>query len=272
MYHKRFKPAALWSDGFVSSEPLACTIDTTVTPQLLAEVAQAHALGRRLFIGTTNLDTGRLVIWDMGAIASRGTPDSLVLYRKIVLASASPPGFFPPVRIDVTVNGQTFTELHVDGGTTAQVFFRSSMIEIERAEFAEGRRPLAGSSVYVIIAGKSFPDPKCVDDRALKIAGRSLGALTYAQTHNDLVRIYTLTLVTGMNFRVATIPQDWPIHEDSMVFDQAAMGSLFERGHQWALAGHQWVDHPPVLDASEQSIPRSGTQFAAPLPGLAPAG
>ena len=150
----------------MSSEPLACTIDTTVTPQLLAEVAQAHALGRRLFIGTTNLDTGRLVIWDMGAIASRGTPDSLVLYRKIVLASASPPGFFPPVRIDVTVNGQTFTELHVDGGTTAQVFFRSSMIEIERAEFAEGRRPLAGSSVYVIIAGKSFPDPKCVDDRA----------------------------------------------------------------------------------------------------------
>ena len=28
--------------------------------------------------------------------------------RKVVLASASPPGFFPPVKIDVTVNGQTY--------------------------------------------------------------------------------------------------------------------------------------------------------------------
>jgi predicted acylesterase/phospholipase RssA len=264
IYRKRFKPAVLWSDSFVFSEPLKRMIEASISPQLLCEVAIAHAQGRRLFIGTTNVDTGRLVIWDMGAIASSGKPDSLALYRKIILASASPPGFFPPVHIDISVNGRNYTELHVDGGTTAQVFFRSSMVQIDPAEFSGGGRPLVGSCVYIIIAGKAFPDPKCVTDRAVKIAGNSLGALTYAQTRNDLIRIYTLSLLTGMDFRVATIPQDWPIQEDSMVFDQASMRSLYDRGYQWAVAGAAWADVPPVLDASQQSIPRAGTQFLAP--------
>lgn len=265
IYHKRFKPAVLWSDSFVSSEPLERMIEASVSPQLLSEVAMAHAEGRRLFIGTTNVDTGRLVIWDMGAIASSGKPESLMLYRKVILASASPPGLFPPVHIDISVNGQTYSELHVDGGTTAQVFFRSSMVQIDASEFSEGHRPLVGSCIYIIVAGKDFPDPKCVADRAVKIAGNSLSALTYAQTRNDLIRIYTLTLLSGMDFRVATIPKDWPIHEDSMVFEPATMCSLYNRGYQWALAGHAWADVPPVLDASQQSIPRAGTEFIAPL-------
>ncbi|HEY4312835.1 MAG TPA: patatin-like phospholipase family protein [Pirellulales bacterium] len=264
VYHKRLKPVALCSDAFVSSAPLERAIAATVTPQLLCEVAQAHAQGRRLFIGTTNLDTGRLVIWDMGAIAASGTADSLALYRQVILASASPPGFFPPVPIDVSVNDQRFTEMHVDGGTTAQVFFRASLVPIDASEFAGGAQPLAGSCVYVIVAGKSFPDPKCVEDRVLKIAGRSLSTLTHAQTRNDLVRIHTLTLVTGMDFRMAAIPQDWPIPEDSMAFNPAAMCSLFERGYQLALAGREWLDLPPTLEPSQQSIPRSGTRFATP--------
>jgi predicted acylesterase/phospholipase RssA len=270
IYRKRCKPAVLWSDSFVDSEPLERLIEETITSRLLCEVAMAHAQGRRLFVGTTNLDTGRLVIWDMGAIASSGQPGSLALYRKVVLASASPPGFFPPVPIDVSVNGQTYTELHVDGGTTAQVFFRSSMLQVDASEFSGGRAPLAGSSVYIIVAGKAFPDPKCVEDRALTIAGSSLGALTHSHTRNELIRIYTLTLLTGMDFRLAAIPQDWPIQENSMEFDTASMRSLYARGYQWAASGCAWADVPPVLDASQQSIPRAGTQFLAPVEVRAP--
>jgi len=265
IYRQRFKPAALWSESFVSSEPLKRRIEESIDPQLLSSVAQAHAEGRRLYIGTTNVDTGRLVIWDMGAIASSGKPESLALYRKIILASASPPGFFPPVQIDVSVNDRTYTELHVDGGTTAQVFFRSSMLPMDASELIKGPRPLAGSCIYIIVAGKAFPDPRCVDSRALKIASSSLGALTYAQTRNDLVRIYTLSLLTGMDFRVAAIPQDWPIQEDSMAFDPASMRSLYNRGYQLVVAGSAWADVPPVLDASQQSIPRAGSQFLVPV-------
>lgn len=265
IYRERFKPAVLWSESFVDSKPLERMIAESISPQLLCEVSRAHLLGRRLYIGTTNLDSGRLVIWDMGAIASSGKPDSLELYRKIVLASASPPGFFPPVPIDVTVNGCTYTELHADGGTTSQVFFRSSMLGIDPAEFQNGQQPLAGSRIYIIVAGKAFVDPECVESRALKIAENSLSALTYAQTRNDLIRIYTLTLLTGMDFHVANIPQDWSIAKDSMEFDKKAMVSLYNRGFQRAKANLAWADVPPVVHASEQSIPRSGTEFLAPL-------
>ena len=272
IYRKKSKPAVLWSDSAASSEPLRQLIQQKITPQLLCAVAQAHAQGRRLYVGTTNLDTGRLVIWDMGAVASGSQGDALGLYRKIILASASVPGFFPPVSIDVTVNGRKYTELHADGGTTAQVFFRASMLDIDPSQFAGGRRPLAGSRVYVIVAGKAFPDPKCVEQRALKIAASALGALTYAQTRNDLVRIYTLTMLTGMDFRLATIPQNLPLNPDSLAFDPAEMQRLYQCGFQMASTSQAWADAPPVLDASQQSIPRAGTNFLVPIEAAMGAG
>ncbi|MFO0895887.1 MAG: patatin-like phospholipase family protein [Pirellulales bacterium] len=266
IYRMRHKPAVLWSVSAADSRPLEQLIESQVDCQLLAAVAQAHAQGRRLYVGTTNLDTGRLVIWDLSAIAASGRPDAVALYRKVVLASASVPGFLPPVKIDVTVNGRSHTELHVDGGTTAQVFFRASMLRLEPQQFAGGRRPLAGSNLYVIVAGKSYPDPKCVEPKALTIAASSLGALTSAQTRNELVRIYTLTLLTGMQFHMSAIPQHWPLNDDSMSFDRAEMQCLFDQGYRLSLAGQAWDEVPPVLDASEQSQPRAGTEFLAPPP------
>lgn len=261
IYRTRFKPAVLWSDSFASSEPLKQLIEAQISPRLLCAVAAAHAEGRRLYIGTTNLDTGRLVIWDMGAIASSGQCDALQLYRNVVLASTSVPGFFPPVSIDVTINGCRYTEKHVDGGTTAQVFFRGSMLQLDTSQTGSPKAPLAGSRVYIIVAGKYFPDPKCVNDRAVKIAGSALGALTYAQTLNDLIRVYTLTLLTGMDFRVTAIPQAMKISGDSLSFEQDEMQRLYCRGYQMASSGQVWSDTPPVLDASEQSIPRAGVNF-----------
>ena len=95
-------------DAAYSSEPLANLIDESVTVELLAEVRAAHACGRRLFVGTTNLDTGRPVVWDMGAIAASSRPDRREHFRDVLLASASVPGALPPVRIPVTYNGKTY--------------------------------------------------------------------------------------------------------------------------------------------------------------------
>ncbi len=264
IYHERPKVSLLWSDSAASSGPLQNTIRKQITPEILRAVAAAHAEGRRLYVGTTNLDTGRLVIWDMGAIASSGRGDATELYREIVLASASVPGFFPPVSIDVTINDHRYTELHVDGGTAAQVFFRASMLNLQAEDFANGRRPLAGSSIYIIVAGKAYADPQCVTPKLFDIAGNSLSALTYAQARNDLIRIYTLTLLTGLDYNVATIPQDLPISADSLKFEQASMRKLYSQGYQLAAANRVWAKVPPVVDASQQSIPRAGVQFFAP--------
>ena len=261
IYRRRPELAVLWSDSAASSAPLKRQIDSQINRCVLAAVAAAYAQGRQIYIGTTNLDTGRLVIWDMGAIAASGRPEALQLYRDVVLASASVPGFFPPVPIEVTVNGQQYTEKHVDGATTSQLFVRASMLNLDPATIRPDRRPLVGSHLYVIVAGKLFPDPRCAAPRALSIGENALSALTSASTRNDLVRTYTLSLLTGMSFHVAAIPQDFPTNKSSMAFDQEEMRRLYAQGYQLAAAEQMWRDTPPVVAPSEQSVPRAGTQF-----------
>ena len=61
--------------------------------------------GRLLLILTTNLDQGRPVIWNIGAIAESGKPGARELIVDVLLASTSMPGIFPPVMFNVTVGG-----------------------------------------------------------------------------------------------------------------------------------------------------------------------
>ncbi len=151
-----------------------------------------------------------------------------------------------------------------DGGTTAQVFFRASMLDLDRSQIDSGHKPLAGSRVYIIVAGKVFPDPKCVNENALKIASSALSALTYAQTRNDLGAHFHVDDDYGMDFRLAAIPQEMPFDPDSLSFDPAEMNRLYQCGFRLAKSSQAWANVPPVFDASQQSVPRSGTHFLAP--------
>src|SRR5262249_61449016 len=110
-----------------------------------------HARGRRLFVATTNLDAGRRVVWNMGAIAARGE-EGLKLFRDVLLASSSIPGFFPPVAIEVEANGKKFHELHGDGTLTAPFFV---MPETMLSARSTSRPPL--NQLYVIVNSKLGP-------------------------------------------------------------------------------------------------------------------
>ncbi len=269
VYRRRPAGAVLWSDAAASSAPLKKLIDAQVDDDILAAVAKAHAAGRRLYTGTTNIDTRQLVIWDMGAIAASGRPGAKELYRKVLLASASVPGFFPPVPIEVEVNGRTFTEMHVDGGATTGVFLRASTLHLDREALKAGRRPLAGSDVYVVVAGKLYADPTCTDGRALKIGASALESVLYSQTRGELFRIYALCLLGGMTYHLAAIPEEMKVGADAMGFDTAEMKRLYAAGYAAAAGGVAWRDTPPGAEPHEQTQPRTGTQFLAP--GAAPA-
>ena len=241
----------------------------------IAAVARAHLAGRRLYIGTTNIDTRRMVIWDMGAIAASGRPDAKELYRKILLASSSPPGFLPPVEITVEVNGRRFTELHADGGATTGVFLRAATLHIDREALKAGKQPLAGSEAYVIVAGKLYADPACVERRALKLGESALHSMLYSQTRGELFRIYTLCLLSGMKFNLTSIPEDFRVSTDAMEFDASEMRRLYAAGYAAATSGRAWRDTPPGAEPYEQTQPRTGTQFLAPgaipsAPGIPP--
>jgi hypothetical protein len=247
-----------------SSEPLANLIDQSVTDQLLADVRAAHRRGRRLFVATTNLDTSRPVVWDMGAIASSPRPDRRELFRDVLLASASVPGAMPPVRIAVTNNGCGYVELHGDGGATQELFLRPTMIGIDPAAVRPGSKPLAGSDLYIVVAGKLYADPQIVEPRPLKLGAAATSSVLFAQTRNDIVRLYTLSHLTGMRFHLLALAADVPVSASSLEFEPAEMRRLFDAGYCDGLR-QSWRTTPPESAPQEQVIPRKGTDFYTPI-------
>src|SRR5258708_8689640 len=162
-------------DSLFDCWPLKRVIEQRVTPALLSEIAAEHARGRRLFVATTNLDAGRRVVWNMGAIAARGE-EGLRLFRDVLLASSSIPGFFSPVPIEVEANGKKFHELHGDGTLTAPFFVVPDTMLSPRG----ATRPPFGQ-LYIIVNSKLGPEFKMPDRNIPGILGRSIGvALTAA--------------------------------------------------------------------------------------------
>src|SRR6185503_7730875 len=109
-------------ESLLDTWPLEKLIAAHITEQLVADVAAQYRRGRRLFVLTSNLDAQRAVVWNMGAIAAHDGPEALALFRRILLASSSIPGLFPPVLIDVEADGRRFQEMHTDGGLGSPLF------------------------------------------------------------------------------------------------------------------------------------------------------
>ena len=116
---------------------------------MIERVAEDHRRGRRLIVVTTNLDAQRTVVWNLGAIAASGRSDRFDIFREVLVASASIPGIFSPVLIDVEANGRHFNELHVDGGVTRNILVAPDAV-IVPGNFLPGR---VSGQIYVIING-----------------------------------------------------------------------------------------------------------------------
>src|SRR6185369_3531715 len=109
-------------DSLYDSTPLLRTIRSALTPEMVAAIGMEYSeKGRLLFVATTNLDVPVGVLWNIGSIAASGHPRAADLFAEILLASASIPGILPPVMFDIEAGGERYQEMHVDGGTVAQV-------------------------------------------------------------------------------------------------------------------------------------------------------
>src|SRR5690606_17541771 len=65
-----FISAVFGAPSILSNAPVLSAIRQVVDEKVLNDIAKAHREGRRLYIGTTNLDAQRPVVWDIGAIAN----------------------------------------------------------------------------------------------------------------------------------------------------------------------------------------------------------
>lgn len=207
----------------------------------MAAIAREYAKGRRLLIGTTNLDAERPVVWNMGGIAQRNSNEALQLFRDVLLASSALPGLFPPVYVKVTSDGQTFEEMHVDGGTTENAFLLPLDLDLRRYDKQNGvswKR-----KIYIITNDKTEPSPEEVNGTALDIAGRSISTLIKQQTEGDLIKLYLRAKENGIDYNMASIPVDFSA-KSSEAFDKAYMRKLYELGFKLGQEGYGWQKKP----------------------------
>lgn len=236
---------ALTGSSMTSTRPLQQLIAKYFTQELVEAIAAEHRRGRRLNVGTANLDAGRPVIWNISEIADSGHPKALGLIRKIVLASASIPVAFPPVHIQVEADGQTFDEMHVDGGTASQVYLYP--VGIDWARVLEKLEVEDTTHVYVIRNANLDPEWKAVTPKLFPIAGRTIDSLIRTQGFGDLYRIYAAAVRDELDFNLAYIPSDFEV-EAKEAFDPVYMKALFDLGYEAAKSGYPWSKTPPGLD------------------------
>ncbi|MCV2360062.1 patatin-like phospholipase family protein [Paucibacter sp. TC2R-5] len=243
----------LSGEALASTEPLAAIIERNVDAKFLGQIALAHGQGRRLYIGTADLDARAFVIWNMGLIASSGRPEALELFRKVMLASASIPVAFPPVYFKVEVQDESsgegraeprsYDEMHVDGGVGSRVFvnggvFRSAIIQ-ERGGLGAGHEDF-----YVIHNGQLLPVPDPVARSMSAIAIRVLDATGRVAVLGDLFRIYGHAQQFGAGFRWVTIPNDVSM-TSAETFDPVQMNMLYQFGYHMAQSREPWATAPP---------------------------
>ena len=233
--------AALWNESLSDDTPLIELVAQNVDQNVLGAVAREHAKGKRLYLGTFNMDAQRFVIWNMGEIASSGHPEALELFRSIMIASSSMPVIFPPVFIDVDVNGIQYDEMHVDGGVAAQVFFYGLMLNLAEIDDVEGC-----TEIFVIRNGKVGHVYEQIERNLGSITKRSVLSMTKASGRNDLLRIYFLTKEDGIDFNYVAVPDEFTYNADEPV-DQKEMIAMFELGYQMGLSDDTWKKKLPGL-------------------------
>jgi len=235
----------LTSDAMADTKPLQALIKKYITPEVMEALAGEYRKGRRLNVGTTNLDAGRPVIWHITRIAASGHPKALELIHKVLLGSASIPVAFPPVFFDVEANGQHYDELHVDGGGTSQVFLYPVAVDWSRV--LEKLKVKGTPRVYLIRNSRYNPAWQAVTPSMASIAARSIDSLLRTQGIGDLYRLYLVAKRDGMSYHLAHVPDEFD-EVPKEPFDKEYMRKLFDLGYKLAKSGYPWETAPPGVE------------------------
>jgi predicted acylesterase/phospholipase RssA len=241
--------SAVVGDALFDSAPLRKLIAHYVDHTMVRKIAEQYNKGRLLFILTTNLDQGRPVIWNIGAIAASDNPQARELIINVLLASASIPAVFPPVMIDVTVDGKRFQEMHVDGGTIAQAFLYPPSFSLKQAAIhlgvSENKLRAARKRVaYVIRNGRLSRPDENVKLQTFDIAKQAIATMIASSGVNDTYRMYLIAKRDGVDFNLAAIGNDFDVPYKGP-FNKDYMRTLFNYGYQKGRAGYPWQKFPP---------------------------
>ena len=244
----------LFGSGLFGDGRLRDLIARYVTPDLLRAVAEEHAKGRRLLVVTTNLDSQRAVIWNMGAIAASGAPNAVSLFTDVLTASASIPAVFPPQLLEVQAEGRAFQEMHVDGSVVTPVFTLPQSFLVR-----DGRIKSAGKAdIFVVINGRLEPEFEVTKNNTLSIVEKSFTTASRARSRATLVATDAFANRNGIGFNLTYIDERAPQTTTARGFDTGYMRSLYQFGYETGRTGQFWHRDVPaaplVKDVVQEAV------------------
>ncbi len=230
--------AGFFSDSLYDNTPLKKQIQSVITRNFLDKVAAEHAKGRRLYVATTNLDAGTRVIWDMGQIAGGNRADAVLMFQKVLRASAAIPGFFKPVYIK-PVKGVQLRQAHVDGGLKEPILVPNFVFKTKARK----------RNIYLIVNGRMarFEAEQAVKPELDDIARKSITELTRSLLYTKVYQGYVRARNSGSNFNLVTIPDEITPSKEALDFDPARMQKLYNIGYRIATSARPWKSEPPRL-------------------------
>lgn len=237
-------PGILGGSSLADTGPLEAIIAEYVDRKLLRAIAAEYRRGRLLLVGTTNLDAQRPVVWNLGEIAASRHPDAIELFRKVIMASAAIPGAFPPVDISVVAAGKTYDELHVDGGTTREVFVSPVNAPFRTYDPLYAKPPIR--RIYLVKNGKATPEQQVVNPKTLPIVARSISTLIKNQNLGEIYRIWRMARDDGADFNFIAVPASFNAVSKEF-FDPVYQKALFEEGRRLGRGRTPWLKRPPDL-------------------------
>jgi len=234
-----FEAGQSTGESFVSSWPLRDLIAKQITPELFNDIAAEYHRDRRLFVVSYDLDAERAVVWNMGAIAAHGGDDALNLFRTVLLASASIPGAFPPVLIDVEANGKRFAEMHADGGIGGQFFVAPAALMATSSDYR-----VPATQLDIVVNTDLERDFKVVERFAPSILTQSVSAAVKVDTRLMLTLAQAVAKRSGIGFNVASIPPSFNAPSKGP-FDPGYMKALFQVGYEQGRGDTAFSTEPP---------------------------
>lgn len=262
-----YETRSIWQ--FFSSSSLLNTskfeqiVREEIDRDLLDAVKEQHLRGRTLLVKTTNLDAQRAVIWNMGAIALLDSTQAEHLFESVIIASASIPGIFEPVLIPIEINGETYDELHVDGGVVAQVFFIPEDFDIDQYPSPEKQHlselgvelpEKTENHIWIINNSRIGATWKPVEPKVTEIMGRSISTMLTYQNRTNLNQIYQQSSLTHSSFNLSYIEQSIPDAPEDSPFNKDYMQQMYCYGYTQGLKPDHWVNQPPSTDEIQANV------------------
>ncbi|MDX2142856.1 MAG: patatin-like phospholipase family protein [Rhodospirillaceae bacterium] len=242
VYERRDLLSVPFSSSLAKQGPLRALMEGMMTDAVLDQVAaERRQRGRRLLVASTDLDNGRVVVWDLSAIAASERPDRRHLYVDALMASSAIPGFFEPVMISPEPDApDQRQQLHVDGSISTSIFM-PSMVD------AKLDLPL---KVYAIVNSQMMEkrSDKPIKVTAVDISAEALEKLMRTVLQRSVYGMFISTAVAGGDFFVLGIPDDIKFNVPQYKFTPDLSKSLFDVGFELGQR-NAWRNEPPRFDS-----------------------